>query len=90
MLLIGSKLGDLDLFGRPPIWGDYATQKFIQIDIDAENIALNRPIELGVIGDAKETLSVLLDIIKKEIEPKNYRERNRYYKELEKQWIEQF
>jgi Thiamine pyrophosphate-requiring enzymes [acetolactate synthase, pyruvate dehydrogenase (cytochrome), glyoxylate carboligase, phosphonopyruvate decarboxylase] len=90
VLLIGSKLGDLDLFGRPPIWGDYATQKFIQIDIDAENIALNRPIELGVIGDAKETLSVLLDIIKKEIEPKNYRERNRYYKELEKQWIEQF
>jgi acetolactate synthase-1/2/3 large subunit len=90
VLLIGTKLGDLDLFGRPPIWGDYTTQKFIQIDIDAENIALNRPIELGVIGDAKETLSVLLDIIKKETEPKNYRERNRYYKELEKQWIEQF
>lgn len=90
VLLIGSKLGDLDFFGRPPLWGDYTTQKFIQIDISAENIALNRPVEIGVIGDAKETLSALLNIIKSECPPRSPLEKNRYYKDLEKQWIEQF
>jgi acetolactate synthase-1/2/3 large subunit len=90
VLLIGSKLGDLDFFGRPPLWGDYDTQKFIQIDIAAESIALNRPVEIGAIGDAKKTLSALLDIIKREIPPRSPLEKNRYYKDLERQWIEEF
>lgn len=90
VLLIGSKLGDLDFFGRPPLWGDYDTQKFIQIDISAENIALNRPVEIGVVGDAKETLIALLDIIKRETLPRSPLEKNRYYKDLERQWVQQF
>ncbi|MGB9729947.1 MAG: thiamine pyrophosphate-binding protein [Thermoprotei archaeon] len=90
VLLIGSKLGDLDFFGRPPLWGDYDAQKFIQIDVSAENIALNRPVEIGVVGDAKETLAALLDIVKKEVPPRSMLEKNRYYKDLERQWIEQF
>ena len=90
VLLIGSKLGDLDFFGRPPLWGDYDAQKFIQIDVSAENIALNRPAEIGVVGDAKETLAALLDIVKKEVSPRSALEKNHYYKDLERQWIEQF
>jgi len=47
VLVVGSKLGDLDFWGRPPAWGDPDVQKTIQIDIEPEMIALNRPVDIA-------------------------------------------
>jgi len=85
VLLISSRLGDLDYWGRPPWWGEYGKQKFIQIDIDPENIALNRYVELAILGDAKLTLKLLLVEVQEITDPI---ERDiSMYKEMEKQWI---
>ncbi|MEM2426063.1 MAG: thiamine pyrophosphate-binding protein, partial [Archaeoglobaceae archaeon] len=51
VLVVGSKLGDTDFWGRPPAWGDPDVQKTIQIDIEAEMIALNRPVDVAILGD---------------------------------------
>jgi len=60
VLLVGSRLGDTDFWGRPPIWGEMGQQKFIQVDIEPKNMALNRPVDLCLLGDAKSTLSSLI------------------------------
>lgn len=65
VLLVGSRLGDTDFWGRPPIWGEVNKQRFIQIDIEAKNIALNRPVDLSLLGDAKATLRALHEAIRK-------------------------
>jgi len=90
VFLIGSKLGDLDFFGRPPIWGELDKQKFVQIDSSAENIALNRAVEIGGIGDAKLSLKMILEIVKKKTERAKDQGKNIYYKDLERQWIEEY
>jgi acetolactate synthase-1/2/3 large subunit len=87
VLLVGCRLGDLDFWGRPPAWGDIGVQRFIQIDIDHENIALNRPVDLALLGDAKGTLSLLLEEVRR-LTDKVDRDWSRY-KDMEKLWVEE-
>jgi len=90
VILVGTKLGDLDFWGRPPIWGEEGIQKVIQIDISGGNIALNRHVDLGIVGDAKETLSAILKRIKSITGPVEKREKNQEYKTLERQWLSEY
>ncbi len=64
VLAVGGKFGDLDFWGRPPGWGELDQQRLIQIDIDPTMIALNRPCDLAIIGDAKSTLKILFEEVK--------------------------
>jgi len=66
VLLVGGRLGDLDFWGREPGWANCADQKLIQIDIAGNMIAHNRVVDLPIVGDAKSTLSHLLETIKKQ------------------------
>ena len=47
VLVVGARLGEYDSWGMPPIWGDPAQQKTIQIDADPMSIGLNRPVDLA-------------------------------------------
>jgi len=60
VLVVGARLGEYDTWGMPPIWGDPSKQKTIQIDSDPMSIGLNRPVDLGIVGDAKQALGALL------------------------------
>lgn len=64
VLVVGARLGELDTWGRAPAWGDPATQKTIHVDVDPTSIGLNRPVDLGILGDARAVLTVLLDAVK--------------------------
>ena len=48
---------DGEVFQIPPT-------RLIQIDIDAKQIGKNYPVELGIVGDAKLTLSKILEVLK--------------------------
>ncbi len=58
-LAIGSRLGETDWWGKPPYWGDAATQKLIQVDIDDEILGLNKAVDLAILADARAFLSAL-------------------------------
>ncbi len=90
VLMVGTKLGDLDFWGRPPIWGSPESQKIIQIDISGEQISLNRPVDLAIVGDAREVLGQLIKKIKSITGRIEKREKNVEYKNLEKQWLSEF
>lgn len=59
VLVVGSRLGETDWWGRPPYWRDPARQRTIQVDVDGDVIGLNKPVELGVLADASRFLELL-------------------------------
>lgn len=60
ILAVGTRFGELVMWGKPPLWGDPAAQKTIQIDVNPANIGLNRPVDLPLIGDAAVVMRQLL------------------------------
>ncbi len=59
-LCLGSDLGETDWWGKAPYWAKTADQTFIQVDIDEERLARNRPSNLAVLGDVKLFLQLLI------------------------------
>jgi acetolactate synthase I/II/III large subunit len=55
VLVVGSRLGNLDV-PYDKYWGEPATQKVIQIDVDAGNMGVTRPLTLGIVADARTAL----------------------------------
>jgi len=91
VLLVGGRLGDLEMWGQPPLaWGDLARQRFIQIDISGDMIGVNRRVDIGIVGDARSTLRVLLEEIKKHSPRREKSKSLDEYKQVEKGWLEQF
>lgn len=60
-LILGSRLGETDWWGKPPYWRDPASQRMVQVDIDEGNLGLNRPADLPVLADIKWFLSALAE-----------------------------
>jgi acetolactate synthase-1/2/3 large subunit len=90
VLLVGGRLGDLDFWGQPPFWGEPEEQKLIQIDIEPENVALNRPVDLALIGDAKAALRALVQALKRLTPPVPERAEMVEYRLTEEAWLAQF
>lgn len=59
VLVVGTRLNFIVGFGQPPRWGE--NTRFIQIDISDEEIGRNRPVDIGIVGDAKMVLRQLID-----------------------------
>ncbi len=63
VLILGSRVGETDWWGRAPYWRDPAAQRTIQLDIDASMIGLNKPADLGIVADADRFLALLADAL---------------------------
>jgi acetolactate synthase-1/2/3 large subunit len=64
VLVVGSRLGELDLWGRPPLWRSSDDQALVQIDSDARNLGLNRPVDVGIVGDARAVVGQVFDEVR--------------------------
>jgi acetolactate synthase-1/2/3 large subunit len=62
ILVAGSRMGNLDL-PYDKYWGDPARAKLIQIDVDARNMGVTRPLTLGIVADVKATLEELVRVL---------------------------
>jgi thiamine pyrophosphate-dependent acetolactate synthase large subunit-like protein len=47
VLILGSRIGETDWWGKPPYWRHPSEQKTIQVDLDADIIGLNKPADLA-------------------------------------------
>lgn len=61
VLIVGSRLGETDWWGKPPYWRAPGEQATIQVDIDGHNLGANKPAALAVLADAKLFLAALAD-----------------------------
>jgi acetolactate synthase-1/2/3 large subunit len=59
VLVLGSRLGETDWWGKQPYWGNPDEQKMIQVDIDEEILGLNKATDLAIVADAGTFLSAL-------------------------------
>jgi acetolactate synthase-1/2/3 large subunit len=64
VLAVGTRFGELEGWGRPPAWPPAEAQKVIQVDTDPTSIGLNRPVDLGIVGDGAAVLGALLETVK--------------------------
>ncbi len=56
LLVVGSRVGNLDTpFDQ--YWGDPAGKRMIQIDIDPRHLGVTRPLELGIVAEARLALA---------------------------------
>jgi len=85
-LVVGGRIGELDGWGRPPTWGPTGQQKVIQVDVDPTSIGLNRPVELGITGDAKAVLAALLAEVQKRTAPRPEHGGFESYRALTREW----
>ena len=86
VLAVGTRFGELDFWGRPPVWSHSSRQKVIQIDVDQRNIALNRPVEIALVGDAKAILGQLLDAVRELTGQRPVYEQSATIKDIDKKW----
>jgi acetolactate synthase-1/2/3 large subunit len=86
VLLVGTQLGQHENYGRPPIWGLPEQQKIIQVDVDPEAIGRNRPVDLGLMGDARATLASLIEEVEAITEPRSPSERLNEFRRQSQQW----
>lgn len=61
VLILGSRIGETDWWGKAPYWRHPSQQTTIQVDIDAEIIGANKPVTLGIVSDVKVFLERLYD-----------------------------
>ncbi|MFI4935681.1 MAG: thiamine pyrophosphate-binding protein [Caulobacterales bacterium] len=62
ILALGTRLGNLDTpFDK--YWGDHASQKLIQIDIDPRSLGVTRPLAMGIVSDLASALEQLAQAI---------------------------
>lgn len=64
-LVLGSRLGETDWWGKAPYWGTPDAQKLIQVDIDPQVLGVNRPTDLAVVADVKAFLTALCDTLER-------------------------
>lgn len=63
LLVVGSRMGETDWWGKAPNWA--RTQRTIQIDIDDNRIGVNKPLEVALLADARDALSAIADEIER-------------------------
>ncbi len=64
VVAIGTSVGEMMGYGRPPRWGEYGRQKWIQIDVDPLQIGVNRPVDIGIVSDARSALAALCEALR--------------------------
>ncbi|MBI4337410.1 MAG: thiamine pyrophosphate-binding protein [Chloroflexi bacterium] len=55
VMVIGGRLNFALNYGRPPLFAENV--KLIQVDIEPREIGRNRPVEVGIVGDARNVLT---------------------------------
>ncbi len=74
-LVLGSRLGETDWWGKPPHWRPAAEQATIQVDVDGAVLGANRPVAIAVQSDIRLFLDALAERL--ESYPSNREERRR-------------
>jgi len=59
IVVVGSRLGNLEL-PYDKYWGPSSRHRIIQIDVDSRNIAVTRPVTLGIVADARAAVEAMV------------------------------
>ena len=63
VLVVGSRLGETDWWGKPPNWAPADRQRIVQVDVDEAVLGLNRPTEIAMLADARLALAAIAEAV---------------------------
>ena len=86
VLAVGTRLGELNMWGRPPMFGEPDKQRLIQIDTEPGNIGLNRPVDVPLVGDAKKILVQLYEAVTALTEKRPFHAKIAEYRTIQDEW----
>ncbi|RFF29503.1 thiamine pyrophosphate-binding protein [Wenzhouxiangella sediminis] len=87
VLILGSRVGETDWWGKPPYWRKASEQTTIQVDLDAGMLGLNKPADLAIQADVGKFLDALARALSERQSANIDSRRNRvaeYGKQIEK------
>ena len=70
-LIVGSRMGETDWWGKALNWAKPGSQATIQIDNDEARLGVNKPVTVALLADAKEALRALADAVEELGAPPN-------------------
>ena len=70
VLVLGTRANAMSLNFRPPRFK--ADAKFIEVNIDGKELGHNRPVDVGILGDAKMVINQLIEESKGKLKPALY------------------
>lgn len=88
-LALGCRFGELEFWGKAPLWGAVSGQKLIQVHIAPERIGENRTADLAIVGHLKPVLRSLLHELERLGPPKPEQERMAQLREMVDSWREE-
>lgn len=88
LLAVGTRFGELAMWGKTPAWRDPEQQYTVQIDSEPTNIGVNRPINLPLIGDADTVLRQILAAVKQRTDPRPPHQNLMMLRAMQNQWQE--
>lgn len=86
VLAVGGRLGELDGWGRGETWGAVGEQKLIQIDLDPLSLGVNRPVDVGIVADARAALAALTTRVQDAMPPRQEHSSMARYREMSQEW----
>jgi acetolactate synthase-1/2/3 large subunit len=63
VLVVGSRLGETDWWGKAPYWRRPSEQKMVQVDVDGHVLGASKPAAVAALADAKLFLAALADAL---------------------------
>jgi acetolactate synthase-1/2/3 large subunit len=74
-LALGCRFGELEFWGKAPLWGPSDLQKLVHVHISAERMGENRTPHIAILGHLKPVLRSLLDELERLGPPRPEQER---------------
>jgi acetolactate synthase-1/2/3 large subunit len=61
VLIVGSRVGETDWWGKAPYWRSPSEQRTVQVDVDGHVLGSNKPAEVNALADARLFLAALAE-----------------------------
>lgn len=90
VLVLGSRLGAYDLWGRAPFWGKPEEQKVIQVDAAPESLGENREVDLAILGDVRAVVQEIVRELEARGEERPEHPRMADYRAAQDAWLANF
>jgi acetolactate synthase-1/2/3 large subunit len=89
-LVLGSRLGAYDLWGKAPAWGQPGELRLIQVDTAQESLGENREVDLAILGDVGAVVRGIRSQLEAIAEERPEHSQMAEYRASQEQWLDNF
>lgn len=85
-LALGCRFGELEFWGKPPLWGLPETQRLIHVHVAQDRLGENRRPDIPILGHSRAVLKALLAELERLGPPRSEQERMAGLRQMVRAW----